>query len=330
MDTPSRLAVVLVTGLALTALCASGCAKKEPNDAQRLDDAVAGLTGCDFGESYDRWLAVIGELVSQTNDKEVAYRGLLERATAHLQLLITATVTEDEELYGRLKQVLGWKLDGDLFHPRNYQLMSQEILEEFRVVEREADGYPKLQARAVALAALADGIQGIIFRNKKGYFEGRDAVAAFEDLRYLDDQLAARDLLVETLDKTGGPEKNWQYVMLTVIGRVCYKASARFVDQACMPTSMENVEEFCNIDFMVLPESSREAAGTVLAHNCRREGDGEDGPAGLAAIKAYYDEAFTRLSANDRAFSPQFNAKLAEMDQRRAEAYKALEIFFQE
>jgi len=323
---PGTLLVLIAAAIALC--CAGSCAEKKKTESELLDEALLTLAGSDFKEQYDRALSIVDRVVEDTRDKELAYRGILYRAKAHLDLLVIALMTGDEALGEKAKSVLNWRLEGAFTDARNFQLLAQDIMEEFRVVEREADSYPGLKKRAAALAKFCNGLQGVLFRSKQAYFDGRDAVKEFPEFRYLDDQMAMRDLIHEVLKRTDGPAQNWQNIVLSVCGRVCLLTSARFIDAACMPESPESAEEYCNTDYSKLSPSMKKRATAVMAE-CRpgREEEREE-PAGLDAIKSYYDAAYGRLVADREKFSPTFRKLLDTMDEDKEAAYEALKIFF--
>ncbi|MBM4353670.1 MAG: hypothetical protein FJ109_07705 [Deltaproteobacteria bacterium] len=314
--------VVLLTGIL-------GCRKEEPRPfARLLDEQRKALVATDYGEAFDQSMAVVDELATQKQDVNVGVEAILLRSRVHLDLLVAALLTDDPALYEKLKLRLSWRLERPLTDPRNLQLLAQDLLETFRLVVRESKDRAEVRGQAQALALFADGIQGILFRNKSRYFEGRTAVAALPELRYLDDLMCVRDLTHECLRRNGAPAGNWQYITLTVVGRVCPDAAAKYLDRLCStPAALADParDEYCTTDFEVLPIEMRKDAGKFLQGACRLPtvGVGAGGTAarsgaaggssqagaaagtvpaaegssatGLAVVRAFYEEAFARL-----------------------------------
>ncbi len=318
----AALPLLLVVLLTL----AAGCRKEAvpPSPEQVLAATLEKLAGADFGPDFDAALELLDTLPKQVEDKAVSLPALLARDLALLDLFLTVQLGGDAALYERLKEHLGLQLDGAATDPRNYQICAQALLERFRLVEREAAGLPEVQARARALGLLTNGIQGILFRSKHYYFEGRDAVRAIPELRYLDQVLAARDLVVETLVRGDGVEKNWQNIALTVFGRVCPKAAARYVSMLCTAESpIEPAEEFCHTDLAKIPPTRRARGEGFLGRFCSTA---EDGPVGLDALKAYYDPAFDAALADAAGLRPALRNVMADLAARKDEAYAALDV----
>jgi len=307
----------------------SGCSKEQPPGAEEVLARTRGqLARADFGSEFEKNLAILATLPEQTDDKSVVFGARLTRARALLDLALAAQLTGSEERTEQLKIALGLQLDGELTHPRNYQIVAQTLLEEFRLIARETAGSPEVSAQAEALALYCMGLQGILFRAKADYFKGRDAVAAIPELAYLDRLAAARDLIVETLDRTDGPDANWQNVVLTVVGRVCPRAAAQYIMRVCTATDLSvSSEEYCYPDFRKIPAGRQAQGRGFLAHTCFPS-EKEDGALlGLAAIKAYYDPAFESLLADDSALRPTLRQAVQKMANRREEAYAALSVF---
>lgn len=309
--------------LLLILLC--GCAKEEPKSfSALLEEQRKALVGTDYGEGFDRSMAVLDELATQKQDPEVGIAAILLRSQAHLDLMIGALLTEEPALYEKLKSRLSWRLERSLTDPRNFQLLAQDLLESFRMVARESADKPEVRRTAEALALFADGMQGILFRNKIRYFEGCAAVAALPQLRYLHDLMAVRDLVHECASRVGAPAGNWQNIALTVVARVCSGAATRYLADLCStPAALADPakDDYCTTDFGVLPESMRKMAGQRLGAECRAPGTADGnasgkadgnangaasgmadgnanavgGGAGEAAVRAYYAATFDRL-----------------------------------
>lgn len=318
-----------VANLLLGTLTLIACTRESPPQAADiLASARQQLARADFGPDFDKNLAILATLPDQTNDRAVVMGARLTRAQALLDLLLAAQLSEEAELTEQLKIALGVQLDGELTHPRNYQIVSQTLLEEFRLVARESSDSPEMQRQAQALALYAMGLQGILFRAKADYFKGRDAVAAIPELAYLDHLSAVRDLIFETLDRTGGPEENWQNVTLTVIGRVCPVHAARYVARLCTAIDLTTEsEEYCHTDFRKIPVGRQERGRGFLEHACVAPPGDDQAPVGLAAIKAYYEPAFGSLLANNGTVRPTLRKAVQKMARRKAEAYSALSAF---
>ncbi len=315
--------------LAITLASSFGCAKDDPpGAADLLAKARQQLTQADFGQEFDRCLAILATLPDQTDDKATVMGARLTRARALLELMLAAQLTGSQELTEQLKTALGLQLDGDLTHPRNYQILAQALLEEFRLVARESGSSPEAQRQAEALALYTMGLQGILFRSKADYFKGRDAVAAFPELAYLDNLSAVRDLIAETLDRDQGPEANWQNVVLTVIGRVCPTQAARYIARLCTAIDLTTEsEEYCHSDFRKIPAGRQQQGRGYLEQACAAPGGNDPPQAGLTAIKAHYDRAFDSLLAEEQALRPTLQKAVQKMASRKAEAYTALSVF---
>jgi hypothetical protein len=321
-------------GLVVAAIIACGWlmgCKNEPVAPAAVDTlatARSELAKADFGDDFDGGLAMLRALEEQSSDKPIRFGARLTRSEALMELWITVLLTEDGPLYEKLQGHLGIQLDGDAWHPRNFQLVAQSFLEDFRLVAREGKAVPALHDRAQALALFATGIQGVLFRGKADYFAGRDAVKAFPDLAHLDNLLAARDLIAETLTRTDGPEKNWQNVVLTVFGRVCPKAASRFLTAACTAdASTTESEEYCFADFNEIPASRRARVEGFLAASCTNEATQDHEVTGATAIETYYDTALTGLMADDVPMRPTLKRAAKALVDRKAEAYAALAMF---
>ncbi len=305
------------------------CSKEQPpGPSDILARTHLQLAKADFGKEFQKCLAVLETLPEQTDDKAVILGARLTRARALLELTLAAQITGSEELTEALKLALGLQLDGELLLPRNYQIVAQALLEEFRLVSRETKDYPALQRNADALALYSLGLQGILFRAKADYFKGRDAVAAIPELAYLDQLSAARDLIVETLDRAEGPDANWQNVVLTVVGRVCPRAAARYVMQLCTAIDLTTKsEEYCHPDFRNIPAGRKAQGRGLLAHTCAPKEVRDGSLLGMDALKAYYEPAFQRLLADDSVLRPTLKQAVQKMANRREVAYEALAVF---
>jgi hypothetical protein len=319
---------VLLPGILFAILLGAlaGCKGEEPVALSALLEKEKNpARGTDFGEGFDRSLAVLDELASQKQDPAVGTGAILARARAHLDLLVAALLTEDPALYEKLKARLSWRLERPLTDPRNFQLLAQDLLESFRLVGREAAASPDARKSAEALALFSDGIQGILFRNKSRYFQGRDAVAAFPELRYLDDLMAVRDLVHESLRRDGAPAGNWQNITLTVVGRVCPPVAARYLAQLCStPAALADPakDDYCTTDFAVFPEAMRKEAGKQLEAQCHGGGGGED------AVKAYYTAAFDRLAKEADSLPVPTRDVVRKLSVSRDAAFGAIHMLF--
>jgi hypothetical protein len=286
------------------------------------------LAKADFGKEFEKCLAVLETLPEQTDDKAVIFGARLARAQALLELSLAAQLTGSKALTEQLKIALGLQLDGELLLPRNYQIVAQVLLEEFRLVARETAGTPTLQRQAAALALYTVGLQGILFRAKAEYFKGRDAVAAIPELAYFDHLSAVRDLMVETIDRADGPDGNWQNVVLTVVGRVCPRAAARYVMQLCTAVDLTTEsEEYCHPDFRKIPAGRQAQGRGLLAHTCAPREVDDGSLLGLAAVKAYYEPAFQSLLTDNSGLRPTLKQAVQKMANRREVAYEALSVF---
>jgi hypothetical protein len=311
-------------GLAVALLMAA-CAREQPRPSDALPAAREALKVPVFDDAFDRTLALLDEVARQRQDLPAAYEARLLIAKAHLDLLLSAYLSRDPACYERLKRLLGWTLEGDLTSVRNFQALCQEILEEFRLVAREAPAAaPALVEPSQALRDVTAGLQGAFYRNKDSYFAGRTAVARLPDYQYIDDILSIRDLTEEVLHREDEPGKNWQNIVLTVIGRFCPKGAARFVATACSPPSLAEATEFCNPDARSLSEGTLKTAWAFLVTECRMTG--RNGlPDARTAIQGFYGAALSRL-ARDPSLLP---APLAEyVASRGPEVARAVDVLF--
>lgn len=312
-----------------TAGLASGCRKPaKKSEHQVVEEALERLARVGFTAEFEQSLAVVQAVIEQTEDRRLAFRAILERTRALLDLLVVAIATGDEQHFQRLHSMLSMQLDGDPMAPRNFQLVAQSLLESFRVLEREAGSFPEVHDQAAAMAEFCVGLQGILFREKQGYFRGRDSVARHAELRYLDDFSAVRDLIHETLIRTDGPQKNWQNVILTVVGRVCPNPAAAYVSTVCQAESPLMAEEFCLTDFTEMSESRRKSGLAILTAGCKVQHEAGTSLTGLAAVRAFYDTSFDQLKT-DEHLRAGLHDTLAPMASRRLEAYEALRVFFE-
>jgi len=319
----------LVLAATLCLALVPGC-RKEPeskSEHEVVDEALAGLARSGFNAEFDNSLAVLSTIIEQTENRGLAYRAILERSRALLDLFLAALTSRDAKLFEHLHALLKMQLDGDPLSARSFQQVAQALLESFRVLEREAGAFPEVHDKAEALASLSLGLQGVLFREKQAYFKGRDAVARHASLRYLDDFLAVRDLIHETLERTDGPQKNWQNVVLTVVGRTCPNPAAAYVSTLCRASNPVDAEQFCFTDFNEIPEDRRNNGSPILASKCTMEISAGTKAAGLAAVTAWYDRAFDQLN-NDEQLRPGLRNVLAPMASRRLKAYEALKLFF--
>lgn len=302
------------------AAAVGGCKEKGPTDEEILADAQRVLVASDFGEEFDKGLDLLEGLLARGLSKEIATQALYTMARAHLDLFLAAWLTKDAALYEKLKTTLSWQLDGEMRDPRNFQLLAQEILEEFRLVVREVDEGTPVALKGRALEKFCDGLQGVLFRNKKGYFEGRDAVAAIDALRWMDDLLAARDLIEEVLERSPTPGRNWQHILLTVVGRVCSATAARIVERLCTAGALAKKQDACPKEIGDVPTDVRRAAAQELKESCKV---GE--LSGVDALRRYYQAAFNRLKKSSKALPPVLAARVEEMDNEKERALAELE-----
>jgi len=251
----------------------------------------------------------------------------LALARGHLDLFLGAWLARDHASYGELKSAFSRQLDGNLRDPRNFQLLIQDIVEEFRSAARLAEPGTEQAIRAAALEKYCQGLQGVLFRSKKNYFLGRDAVTEVESLRILDDLLAGRDLIEEVLERSPSSSRNWQHILLTVVGRVCSDTAARMVEHLCTAGAFAKGEDTCPQDVADVPTDVRKAAAADLSKNCKLK-MGDISVAGMDAIRMYYDSAFERLSAASSTFPPPLAARTSHMAAVKEDAYKALEQVF--
>lgn len=319
----SGMNVVAKVVLVVVFVGLGSCRRTEQDAESALDEAAATLRVSAFGEDYDKAIAVAGTLAGQTQDLATAYRARLIEARAHLDLFFAAVLTGDGKLYTKVKKELGWELEKDLFYIRNFQVLVQDILEEFRLIEREAGAFPELQEQAAALALFTHGLQSIYYRDKERYFSGRKAVAAFEQYRYLDDLASVRDLVFETLQRAKTPGANWRNVVLTVFGRLCPPAAGQAIVRGCLPGDPTNAPEHCPTDRSQLAAVSW--GGAVQALKGCRSPEIEDGPQGLDALRAHYDAAYERLVKSEGRISPVFISTVKAMRADMDKAYGALE-----
>jgi hypothetical protein len=311
--------------LASLGLCA--CKKEEPTVQSVLQEAAGQLETTRFGDDFDQALAVIQPLTAQKQDLKTAYQARLVQAVAHLNLFMAAVITEEEVHYAKVKKVLGWELERELLHIRNFQVLVQDILEQFRLIEREAKEFPELQKQATALAAFTHGLQSVFYRDKERYFEGRLAVLGFEQYRYLDDLASVRDLVFEVTRRTATPGANWRNIVLTVFGRICPTAASQAIVKGCVPADPMKAPEHCPADQAQLASAAWADAALALG-SCRDSND-QDGPAGLDAIRAHYDLAYNNILASEKTLSPVFVETIKSQRQEMDDAFQELEKLLQ-
>ncbi len=304
----------------------SGCRTEEPVSLRTLlEKEGVPSKGTDFGEGFDRSMAVLDELASQKQDVAVGIEAIFNRARAHLDLFIAALLSEDAALYEKLKTRMSWRLERPMTDPRNFQLLAQELLETFRLVARESAAPEEVRKASEALALYADGLQSILFRNKSRYFEGREAVAKFPELAYLDDLMAVRDLVHECNRRQEAPAGNWQNITLTVVGRVCQQPAARYLSQLCStPAALADPskDDYCTTDFSVFPEAMRKEAGKFLSAECSAQ------TAGFEAVTAYYDGAFKRLEQASQSLPVPVRDAVSRLSGEREKAYLGVKMLF--
>jgi hypothetical protein len=302
-----------------------------------LEKAQKLLEKSDFGADFDTGLGILDSLVRETKDKGVAHRALHRRALAHLELFLTAVLTGDEAHYEKLKSLLSWQLEGRLMDLRNFQIMAQEIMEEFRLVEREARP-AELKDKAAALALFAGGLQGVLFKERKGYHDGRKAVAAFPELAYLDDLMGAWDLVFETLRFRETPEQNWQRIVTGVLSPVCPAAALTYADMICTSALPTAEAQECSLDLAAFGARARENGARHLGRTCKwpageaaEAAEAGQAPAvGLAAVQRYYEARFARLAAGDPPLPAPLAGELARLSAQKETAYERLRVFFKE
>jgi hypothetical protein len=315
------------------ALICTGCKKEEQTPEGAFETARQLLADDDsFGTGFDQAIMLLESMQQQEgpSDKMSEQVGLMLQSQAILELFLAAWLSGDQDLYEKLKSVLQTQLDGPLSTPRNFQLVAQLLLERFRkVARRDADA--EVKARAQALVLYTMGLQAVLFRAKQAYFKGRLAVIAHDELRYLDATLAIRDLVVETLHRTERPEENWQYITLTVVGRVCERTAARYVALLCTPDDPSTTEEFCHSDLKDISASRKARGKGFLSRFCLSEEHSEtDGsePAGLDLVMGYYDRAFDELEQKQFGLSSGLRHVLSGLKDERSAASAALETLF--
>ena len=307
---------------------AVSCKKEEPKESSPLDEAVRLVSPPDFGERYDKGLALLSSLAGDPNNLEAAYTARFHQALAHLDLFVTALLTEDAALFEKCKAVLNWELEGDIRNLRNFQLLIQDVMEEFKLVSREGGKYPELAARAEDLASYCLGLQGLFYRDKREYMAGRERVSRHSDLAYLADLMAIRDLVHETLRREDGTRLNWQNLALTVLGPVCLRPALKYVDMLCIPADPSLMKEHCEPDFDKLSAGARQEGARFLTEQCTFEGAGEEeAPVGMAAVRSYYDGAFNRVAAARERLAPRLGEELASLRKEMDKAYGELEAF---
>ncbi len=321
-----KIPVVALISVVLAATIS--CKKEGETKASPLEQATTLLSPPDFSEKYDQGLALLDALAGDHSNLKVAYAARLRRGLAHLDLFIAALVTGDPELFEKCKSILNWELEGDLYNVRNFQLLVQDIMEEFKLVAREGKDYPELASRANDLASFCLGIQGLFYRDKRQYMAGRGKVRSHTDLAYLADLMALRDLTHETLRRGDGFATNWQNVVLTVLGPVCLSPALKYVDMLCIPADPSQIKDHCEPDFNKLSPRAREGGAKFLSEQCTLDGgEGKEGPLGMAAIRSYYDSAYERLVAVRGSLAPQLSDKMEAFRAEMEKAYGVLEAF---
>lgn len=321
-----RVNVPVVALVSVVLAAAVSCKKEGGKESSPLEEAVKLVSPPDFGERYDKGLALLDSLAGDRSDLKTAYSARLQRGLAHLDLFVAALVTEDGELFEKCKTVLNWELAGSIYDVRNYQLLIQDIMEEFKLVAREAREHEAVASKADALASFCLGLQGLFYRDKREYMEGRSRVSAHSDLAYLVDLMALRDLVHETLRREEAFAKNWQNIALTVVGPVCLRPTLKYVDILCVPAHPSQMKEHCEQDFDKLSLKARKSGARFLSEQCLLAGSEEGkGAVGMAAIRSYYDGAYHRLVAARARLSPRLADDLDELRNEMEKAYEALE-----
>lgn len=323
----TRMTRITASCLIVASLGLYACKKEEPTLQSVLQEAAGQLETTSFGDDFDQALAVIQPLTAQKQDLKTAYQARLVQAVAHLNLFMAAIITDDEVYYAKVKKVLGWELERELLHIRNFQVLVQDILEQFRLIQREAEQFPELQKQATALAEFTHGLQSVFYRDKERYFEGRLAVSAFEQYRYLDDLASVRDLVFEVTKRTTTAGANWRNIVLTVFGRICPTTASQAIVKGCVPADPMNPPEHCPVDHAQLAPAAWADAVVVLG-TCRDSKD-KDAPAGMDAIRAHYELAYKNILAAQKTLSPVFVETIESQRRQMDEAYKKLEKLLQ-
>jgi len=214
--------------------------------------------------------------------------------------------------------------------PRNLQILSQEIMEVFRQVERrEAPGSPR-QEQAMLLANLCMGLQGLSYRDRQHYLTAMDQVESSSTHGWVAPLLALHDLHMEVTGTTGTARGNWQRVDLGVIVRVCPLAATKHVATVCrhwVPTT--EAEQHCPADLDALPESAHQMGRELLRQECSTTTSTPRGEAvtrrGMEAVRHYYEDQMTKALASRSQSPTPLAAWVDSMIPKVEEALKVLE-----
>ncbi len=337
MRMTNRLGSLLVVA-AVTVLLAGGCKNSVPTSgAEGIDEAVELLKGHNFGEEYRKALSLLDAAIENARTKKdgrerrVGYEALLWRGKAHLQLLVAAIVSKEDKLLELLKEISNWDLEGGLDDIKSFQLLAQDVLEEFRVVAREGKDYSDLKSEAERLSAFVAGLQGIHYRNKAKYFLGSAEVRKVKSMAYLDDLMALRDLQFETVERGGGLPNNWHNVALTVLGRVCERPAAQFLAMICVATDPSSAQEFCANTLTEIPDVRRQQGAQHLRQACTvtyESGDQTVTLSGMDAVRHYYGENLKALRATEGNLPQVLRTSIDRAESGMEEAYKRLDEQF--
>lgn len=321
--------VVAVLVLLSSVIGQSGCRSESQSAVAPAEQIWLEAGGTQFDRSFEARLSELEVRAAADPAGPASWSSRLYRDLMLLELFLSAWLSEEEELYGRFQQLAGLKLQGPLSEALNFQLCAQALLERFRTTARGAREQSEVAARATALAAYAGGLQGILFRNKRDYFAGREAVSAFPELAWLAHLMTARDLVVETLERTGRPQQNWQNIVLTVFAPDCARTVGRFIDLVCTADRIEGTEEFCHSDFDLIPASRRERGRGFLAAYCREAEGAKGEPVGEALLKTRFSAAFDSLAAVSRPLPQPLAQVVSRWREREAEAWSGLAFLFE-
>jgi hypothetical protein len=294
-------------------LTAVACAGRTPS-GDSLEQARILLSQRDLAESFDRAMELLDVLIRETRqsspstpgpseDSDKLSAALMLKGEAQLELLLAALLTGDAGHFAHLQQTLGWELEGALTDPRNLQILSQEIMEGFRQVERrETRGTPR-HTQAVLLADLCMGLQGLSYRDRQHYLAVMDQIESSASHGWVASLLALHDLHREVISLTGAARSNWQRVDLGVLVRVCPLAATKHVATVCrhwVPTT--EAEEYCPTDLGALSESASQMGRELLRQECSATtsvpGREAVSRRGMEAVRYYYEGQLARSLAS--------------------------------
>ncbi len=295
--------------LLITVACAG-----RPRTEDSLEQARVLLSQRDLADSFDRAIELLEVLIREihqsnrstsgpSEDSDELSAALMLKGEAQLELLLAALLTGDAGHYAHLQQTLGWELEGALTDPRNLQILSQEIMEGFRQVERREPTGTQRHTQAVLLANLCMGLQGLSYRDRKHYLAVMDQIESSASHGWVAVLLALHDLHREVVGLTGEARSNWQRVDLGVLVRVCPLAATKHVATVCrhwVPTTESELH--CPSDLDALPESASQMGRELLRQECSTttsDGGGESViRRGMAAVRHHYEDQLARALAS--------------------------------